>query len=92
MVSTGLSSPLPPTATAACLDTCRLRLVRRNAFQITAAVSLLAPPPNPHLTHTPLSFSFTPRRLLWVLGGRPLERSLALPSVYPETSLLSGRD
>lgn len=88
--STGLSSPAPPTA--ARLDTCRLQLVRKNAFQITAFVSaspaLLARPPPPHM-QTPPSFSFTPWRRLWVLGGRLLERSPGQPSVYPRTLLLT---
>lgn len=56
VVSTGLSSPAPPTATAACLDTCRLQLVRKNAFQITASVSssqaLLAQPLSLSLSHS----------------------------------------
>lgn len=66
VVSTGLSSPPPQPphrmATAACLDTCRLQLVRKNAFQITASVSspqaLLPAPPAPP-TQSPLH-SLTP--------------------------------
>lgn len=92
VVSTGLSSPAPPTATAACLDTCRLQLVRKNAFQITASVSssqaLLAQPLSLSLTHSHThthsspSLSLTPWRRLCVLGGRLLEWSPAQPSVY----------
>lgn len=100
VVSTGLSSPPLPTATAVCLDTYRLQLVRKNAFQITASVSssgalLWLPSPNPRLTHSlayPTLLQFNPVEVAVVLGERVLEWRLALPSVYPETSLLSGRD
>lgn len=96
VVSPGLSSPPLPTATAVCLDTCRLQLVRKNAFQITASVSssgaLLSAPPAPHSLAYPTLLQFNPMEVAMVLGGRLLEWSLALPSVYPETSLLSGRD
>ena len=58
VVSTGLSSPAPPKATAACLDTCRLQLVRKNAFQSTASVSafwaLLSRPRPPSRAHPTL--------------------------------------
>lgn len=68
VVSTGLSSPpptRPPTATAACLHTCRLQLVRKNAFQITASVSspqalLPAPPCPPPPPRSSLPHSLTP--------------------------------
>lgn len=64
VVSTGLSSPAPPKATAACLDTCRLQLVRKNAFQITASVgtsrALLSRAPL-SLTRTPHPPSVSPR-------------------------------
>lgn len=97
VVSTGLSSPAPPKATAACLDTCRLQLVRKNAFQITAFVSaspaLLAclPPP---LTCTPHPPSVSPHGEgcgSWVGGCW----SGVWPGplfIYPRTLLLCGRD
>lgn len=91
VVSTGLSSPAPPTATAACLGTCRLQLVGKNAFQITASVNsactarpqtLLYSQPTPP---PPLSqFNSRGKGCGSWLGG-----CYSSP-VYPRTSLLSG--
>lgn len=89
VVSTGLSSPAPPKATAACLDTCRLQLVRKNAFQITAFVSaspaLLAR--LPLLSHAHLALlQFHPMEKAvgpgWEVVG--VEPGLALCSFTPE--------
>jgi hypothetical protein len=82
VVTTALPSPVPPTTTAACLNTCRPKLVRKSTLQITAFASSSQAPlfPNTHLNAP------TPR-----LGRRPLDK--ALPSlIYPRNMLSSSRD
>lgn len=81
VVTTGLSSPAPPTATTACIDTCRLQLVRKNTFQIPASVSssqacllgLSLSSLSLRHTHTAHCLPASPPQSeLWVLGRRLL--------------------
>lgn len=86
VVSTGLSSPAPPKATAACLDTCRLQLVRKNAFQITASVSasraLLSRPPSLSHAHPTLPQFHPVEKAVghgWEAAGAEPSLALCLP-------------